>query len=180
VVAQVQVHGIGMDAQRAQPIVLLQEVDGQGRILPVWMAESDAAAVVAAQRGGAGSPRPDTHALIGQVLAVFGRTLTGVVITEMRDGAYHARLLLDGGLGIDSRTSDAIALALRAGVGIEATEAVLDRAGVPPGSVVTSDDPESDDGPRDPQAERPVDEADVERFRRMLDDVSPSDFEPDA
>ncbi|TCK25966.1 bifunctional nuclease family protein [Pseudonocardia endophytica] len=175
---QVQVHGIGIDARWAQPIVLLQEIDGRGRILPVWMAEPDAAAVVAA-RSGADPPRPDTHTLIRQVLYAFGRTLTGVTITEMRDGVFHAELVVDGGLRIDSRTSDAIALALRAGVDIEATEAVLDRAGVPPGSVVTSDDPDSGGSSPLPQGERPVDEADVERFRRMLDDVSPSDFERD-
>lgn len=171
--AQVQVHGIGIDARWAQPLVLLQEVDGRGRILPVWMAEMDAAAVVAAQNG-TSSPRPDTHTLIGTVLRTFGRTLTRVVITAMRDSVFHAELVLDGGQRIDSRTSDALALALRAGVGIEATDAVLDAAGVPPGSVVTSD-PDADQS----EAAGPVNESEVEQFRQMLDDATPSDFEQD-
>jgi hypothetical protein len=178
VVAQVQVHGIGIDARWAQPLVLLQEVDGRGRILPVWMAEMDAAAVVAA-RSGKAPPRPDTHTLIGNVLSAFGRRLTGVVITAMRDDVFHAELVVDGGLRIDSRTSDALALALRAGVAIEATDAVLDRAGVPPGSVVTTDEQPAADGTESPEAGTPVDEVEVERFRRMLDEASPSDFEQD-
>ncbi len=170
---QLQVHGIGIDARWAQPLVLLQEVAGRGRILPVWMAEMDAAAVVAAQKG-TSAPRPDTHALIANVLSAFGRRLAGVVITEMRDGVFHAELVLDGGLRVDSRTSDALALALRAGVDIEATDAVLDSAGVPPGSVVTTDEQAADPAPdaRDTEVE-------VERFRRMLDEASPSDFEQD-
>jgi uncharacterized protein len=178
VVVQVQVHGIGIDARWAQPLVLLQEVDGRGRILPVWMAEMDAAAVVAAQSGKV-PPRPDAHTLIGNVLSAFGRQLTGVVITAMRDDVFHAELVVDGGLRIDSRTSDALALALRAGVAIEATDAVLDRAGVPPGSVVTTDEQVAADGSESPEAGTPVDEVEVERFRRMLDDASPSDFEQD-
>lgn len=173
--AQVQVHGIGIDARWAQPLVLLQEVDGRGRILPVWMAEMDAAAVVAAQSGTT-SPRPDTHTLIGTVLRTFGRTLNRVVITAMRDDVFHAELVLDGGQRIDSRTSDALVLALRAGVGIEATDAVLDAAGVPPGSVVTSD--QDVGGPS--ESAGPVSESEVEQFRRMLDDATPSDFEQDS
>lgn len=190
---QVQVHGIGIDARWAQPLVLLQEVEDSARILPVWMAETDAAAVVAAMNG-ASSPRPDTHTLIANVLGAFGRQLTGVVITVMRDNVFHAELVLDSGLRIDSRTSDALALALRAGVGIEATDTVLDDAGVPPGSVVTTDgraavepDTGSETGTgtgtgteADTGAGSPVSEVEVERFRRMLDDVTPSDFEQDS
>ena len=172
---QVQVHGIGIDARWAQPLVLLQEVDGRERILPVWMAEMDAAAVVAAQKG-VSTPRPDTHTLIGTVLETFGRRLTGVVITTMRDNVFHAELIVDGDLRIDARTSDALALALRTGVGIEATDAVLDRAGVPPGTVVTTDEQAA----ADTVSDSPVNEVEVERFRRMLDDASPSDFEQDS
>lgn len=180
---EMQVHGIGIDARWSQPLVLLQEAAGRGRILPIWMAEMDAAAVVAA-RSGSAPVRPDTHTLIGTVIGALGRTLTGVVITEVRGSVFHAVLVLDGGLRIDSRASDAIALALRTGIEIEATEAVLERAGVPPDAVHTADqEVPVTDGVDSPEAvespEASVSEDEVERFRRMLDDASPSDFEQD-
>ncbi len=162
---EVQVHGIGIDARRAQPLVLLQEIGERGRILPVWVADVDAAAVVAA-REDAPRPRPDSHTLIGNVLAAFGHRLSRVVITALRDNVFHAELVIDDGMRVDSRASDALALALRAGVGIEVDEAVFERAGVSPSDVHESEDEANQ-----------VSESEVERFRQMLDDASPSDFE---
>lgn len=160
-------HGIGIDARRAQPIVLLRETGEGGRMLPVWVAEMDAAAIVAA-RDGATSPRPDSHMLIGHVIRAFGHRVTGVVVTELREGVFHAEIVIDDGPRIDCRTSDALALALRLEVGIEVADAVFDQAGVAPDAVHESD-----------EAGSPDTESEVEQFRRMLDDVSPSDFEQD-
>jgi bifunctional DNase/RNase len=77
--------------------------------------------------------RPLTHDLFAGVLEELGATVREVVIADLADETFHARILIDAGgrlHEIDSRPSDALALAVRTGVRIYAAEAVLDRAGV--------------------------------------------------
>jgi bifunctional DNase/RNase len=93
------------------------------------------------------------------VLDTFGHRLEQVRITEMRDNVYYAELAFVGGTTVGSRSSDAIALALRVGCPIVSAEAVLDAGGVPI--------PEED-------------EDEVEKFREFLDQVSAEDFEQSA
>ncbi len=92
------------------------------------------------------------------MVAALGRSVTEVRITEYRDNIFYAELVLDGGLTVGSRTSDAVALALRAGCRIVCAEDVLDEVGVPV--------PDEDEG-----------EVEVEKFREFLDSISPEDFE---
>ena len=104
-----------------QPIVLLRERDGT-RYLPIWVGAAEAAAIAYAQQGVV-PPRPLTHDLLKNVLDELGHSLDRVRITALTDGVFHAVLDIDGGAdgggqSIDSRSSDAIALALRVGVEI--------------------------------------------------------------
>jgi bifunctional DNase/RNase len=78
-----------------------------------------------------------------------------VVITQVRDGVFHSELVLSGGIRVDSRTSDAIALALRAGAPIFGADEVLAEVGI-----------------EVPEAA----EDEVEKFREFLDQISPEDF----
>jgi uncharacterized protein len=135
------------------PIVLLRERDGD-RYLPIWVAQQDATAIAHAQRGVV-PPRPMTHDLLASVLKALGRQLTEVRIVALRDNVFHAELLLDNGVTIDSRSSDAIALALRTNARIVGAEEVLEACGV---------------------AVPDADEDEVEKFREFLDSVSPEDF----
>jgi bifunctional DNase/RNase len=136
------------------PIVLLRERDGD-RYLPIWIGVPEASAIAFAQQGVV-PPRPLTHDLLKDVIEAVGRTLERVDIVDVRDNVYYAELVLDGGLTVSSRTSDAIALALRVGCPILGAESVLDAGGIPV--------PEED-------------EDEVEKFREFLDQVSAEDFE---
>ncbi len=140
-----------------QPIVLLREVGGD-RFLPIWIGAVEATAIAFAQQGVV-PPRPMTHDLFKDVLDAAGITLEQVRITEVRDNTYYAELVLSGGLEVSSRPSDSIALALRTGSPIYASEPLLDEAGVLMA---------------DPDSEEQEDE--VARFRQFLDEVTPEDF----
>ncbi len=139
------------------PIVLLRERDGE-RYLPIWIGSAEASAIALAQQGVV-PPRPLTHDLLGSVITALGHTLEQVRIVEMKENVYYAELGLSGGISISARTSDAIALALRAGCPILGAEAVLAA-----GSVPVPDE----------------DEDEVEKFREFLDQVSAEDFDPGA
>lgn len=153
-VRDLDVLGVRVEMPTNQPIVLLRERDGD-RYLPVWIGAAEAAAIAFAQQG-VTPPRPLTHDLLRDVIASLGATLAEVRIVELRDNVFYATLVFAQGVEVSSRTSDAIALALRTDVPIRVEDAVIDEAGV----VVTED---QDD--------------EVERFREFLDQVSAEDFD---
>lgn len=152
------VLGVRVEMPTNAPIVLLRERDGD-RYLPIWIGAAEATAIAYAQQGVV-PPRPLTHDLLKNVLDELGHTLTRVRIVALRDGVFHAALDVDGGRSgggteIESRSSDAIALALRAGAEIVAEDELLDEAGV---AMATEEEDE------------------VERFKEFLDQVSADDF----
>lgn len=136
------------------PIVLVRPITG-GALLPIWIGPNEAAAIAMAQQGVA-APRPLTHDLFIATLIQLGTPLQSVRITRLDEGVFYAELVI-AGQNVDARPSDAIALALRAGVPILLSDEVLAEAGVAP----------------DPDEE--VDE--VEQFREFLDTVTPQDFQ---
>src|SRR3546814_391231 len=125
---EVDVIGVRVEMPSNQPIVLLREVGGE-RYLPIWIGAVEATAIAFAQQGVV-PPRPLTHDLFKNVLDAVGATLEQVRITEVRDGTYFAELVFAGGLEVSSRPSDSIALALRTGTPIYASEPLLDEAGI--------------------------------------------------
>jgi len=128
VVESVRVH-----MPSSQHVVILKEVDNE-RYLPIWIGPWEANAI-AMKLQGVSSERPLTHDLFSTVLDDLGVTVRRVVISSLADETFHARLFLQSGereLEVDSRPSDALALAVRAGVRIYAADEVLDRAGVRP------------------------------------------------
>ena len=153
--------GVRVEMPTNQPIVLLRERDGD-RYLPIWIGAAEATAIAYAQQGVI-PPRPLTHDLLRNVIDELGHELTRVRIVALKEGVFHAMLDLDGGAAaggtdIESRSSDAIALALRTGTTIVAGESLLDEAGV----AMTGEEDKDDE---------------VERFREFLDQISPDDFE---
>ncbi|MDN5914067.1 MAG: bifunctional nuclease family protein [Pseudonocardia sp.] len=176
---ETRVHAIGVDQQRSQPLVLLEETAPPGRLLPIWMTSDDATEVERARQGMA-SPRPGTHALIGLLISQFERRLTGIRITELREAVFHAELVLDDGTTVDSRASDALTLALQLDARIEVADDVFDRAGVAKARIVDADDqPVEDSTPGGTGPAWGDDTKEIEDFRRFLDEASPSDFDPD-
>jgi bifunctional DNase/RNase len=152
-VRELDVVGVRVELPSNSPIVLLRERDGD-RYLPIWVGGPEASAIAVAQQGVV-PDRPLTHDLFKDVIAKLGRRLEEVRIIAIRDGVFHAELAFDGGLVVDSRSSDAIALALRVGCRIVGADEVLEAGGV---SVPDEDEDE------------------VEKFREFLDQISPDDF----
>jgi len=109
----------------------LKEKDTE-RYLPIWIGPAEADAI-AVKLQGVNVPRPLTHDLLRSVIDILGGIIDSIVVTELKNDTFYARLVLnvDGGqLEVDSRPSDAIALAVRAEVPIYAEELVLDKAGI--------------------------------------------------
>ena len=121
-----QVIGLTVDSNTKTPLVVLQDESGH-EILPIWIGAMEAMAISLALSGSA-LPRPLTHDLMLSTLNMLGGLMEGVEIHDMRDGTYHADLLLRQGeraLRVDCRPSDAIALALRVGAPIHVHPLVL-------------------------------------------------------
>ena len=154
---ELDVIGVRVEMGSNNPIVLLRERGGD-RYLPIWVGAAEASAIAFAQQGVV-PPRPLTHDLLRDVIGALGRRVEEVRITEIRDSVFHAELVFDGGLVVGSRSSDAIALALRVGCRIVGADQVLESGGV---------------------AVPDADEDEVERFREFLDQISPEDFEKGA
>jgi bifunctional DNase/RNase len=128
VVESVRVHMLS-----SQHVVILRDT-GRERYLPIWIGPWEANAI-AMRLQGVTPERPMTHDLFSQTLDELGVVLKQIVVSDLADDTFRARLLLelDGrSVDMDARPSDAIALAVRAGVPIFATDAVLDRAAVVP------------------------------------------------
>jgi len=139
VVESVRVHMLS-----SQHVVILKESD-RDRYLPIWIGPSEANAI-AMRLQGLNAERPLTHDLLVSMVAALQSSVSRVVVTHVTDGTFHARLYLemaDGGEAeIDSRTSDAIAVAVRSGSTIYVDERVLDEAGVEPDRAEPGDDPD--------------------------------------
>ena len=131
VVESVRVHMLS-----SQHVVILKESE-RDRYLPIWIGSSEANAI-AMKLQGLSAERPLTHDLLVTVLSTLGATLSRVVVTHVIEGTFHARMYVETATGdeteLDSRTSDAIAAAVRTGSPIYADERVLDEAGVEPDS----------------------------------------------
>jgi uncharacterized protein len=171
-VQEMRVVALGRDPMAVQPVLLLQEIGGQRRVLPVWVGVPEATAIELARRR-VELPRPQTHQLILDVVRSFNRTLQLVRITMLRDSIFHAELVFDGDIRVSSRVSDAVAVALHVDVRIEAEDAVLDEAAVAEVGVIggAAEDPDAE-GEGEPVSEQ----EELERFRRFLDNAEPEDF----
>jgi bifunctional DNase/RNase len=151
VVESVRVH-----MPSSQHVVILKELDHE-RYLPIWIGPWEANAI-AMKLQGVASERPLTHDLFATTLEELGVSVRRVVISSLADETFHARLLLQSGereLEVDSRPSDALALAVRSGVRIFAVGEVLERAGVRPNDDAGSIEDLGDDAapPSDPRLE---------------------------
>ncbi len=152
----VEVVGVRVEMPSNQPIVLLKQIDGI-RYLPIWVGSVEASAIAFAQQGML-PPRPMTHDLMVTILEELGATLLAVHLTELRDGVFYAELKIRTNAGesnLSARPSDAIALALRTGSPIFATEDLFAQAGI-----------EIPDAADD----------EVEKFREFLEEINPEDF----
>jgi len=130
-VVELTIESIRVSLMNYQRVVVLKEKDAD-RFLPIWIgpAEADAIAVRLQEVAVA---RPLTHDLLASIIETLGATVSFILVNDLANDTFFARIMLDidgKSLSIDSRPSDAIALAVRAQVPIYAEESVLDKAGV--------------------------------------------------
>lgn len=152
-----ELAGVRVELRTNQPIVLLREMSGDHRLVPIFIGGTEATAISLALEG-VEAPRPMTHDLFAATLEAIGASLERVVVTELRDKTFFAELELAGGVKVSARPSDGIALAVRTGSPIFAASSVVEEAGY------------IDQEPAD------ADQV-VEEFREFLDHISPEDFE---
>ena len=125
------VDSIRASLMNYQRVVILKEKAGE-LCLPIWIGPAEADAI-AVKIQGATVPRPLSHDLLHSVIGALGATLNSIVINDLKSDTFYAKIILnvDGGqMEVDSRPSDALALAVRAEVPIYVEEAVLDKAGI--------------------------------------------------
>ena len=142
------------------PVVILRELSGQRRLLPIFIGVPEAQAIALSMQN-IETPRPMTHDLLKNMLDELSAQVERIVVTELREGTFFAEIVVSAQgevRSVSSRPSDAIALAVRIGSPIFAEEDVLDEAG----RVEQNDDD---------QAEQMVEE-----FRAFIDHVNPEDF----
>jgi hypothetical protein len=128
---EMDVDSVRVSRQDHKPVVILKE-KGAERYLPVWIGPPEATAIGLALEG-VSTPRPLTHDLACSIMDALGGSVNFVIINDLQDDVFYAKVVLsaDGGqMGIDSRPSDALAIALRVEAPIYAEEAVLDEAGI--------------------------------------------------
>lgn len=159
-------YGISFDMIGKQPIILLKTADAN-RFLPIWIGHQEAAAILMKIQG-ADLPRPMTHDLMTSILGQMNAEVLRVTVTELKENTFYALLTLrldsEGEeIEVDSRPSDALALAVRTNAPIYADDQLIEENAI-------EFDHEVED----------VDEV-VEQFRSFLDNVRPEDFgEEDA
>jgi hypothetical protein len=157
------IYGVSFDMVGKQPIVLLKTADGN-KFLPIWIGHPEAAAILMKLQG-ASTPRPMTHDLFTDMLAQLDARVVRIAVTELRDNTFYAlvTLAVNGSeIEIDSRPSDAIALAVRAEAPIFAADAVIEESAI------------------EFEGDEVNEEEVVEEFKKFLDEVKPEDFSADA
>ncbi len=128
---ELRMHAVLYSLLSRHRVIVLREADGD-RYLPVFIGTAEAEAI-ALKLQGTRIARPLTHDLLSNVITELGGSLEYVLVSELTDNTFFARLAIqrDGRLlMVDSRSSDAIALALRASAPIYADESVMDSAGI--------------------------------------------------
>lgn len=155
-------------------VVILKEVDGE-RHLPIWIGPFEAEAIAMELQGIVAS-RPLPYDLMRSMIGELGAEVRRIVITEISNDVFYARIIVDqNGLGIeiDSRPSDAIALAVRVKVPIFVDESVMDRAGVH-----LEDDADESDVDETPERSEgsSIPEERLSAFKDFIDTLDLDDF----
>src|SRR5437660_11341073 len=135
---EMTVESVRINLATQQRVVILKATK-QERYLFIWIAHAEAYAI-AVELQGTTSPRPLTHDLLKNVISELGAKIVSIVISDLIEDIFYARIVLDIAgryVEVDSRPSDAIALAVRAKIPIYVEESVLERAG---GDRETSED----------------------------------------
>jgi uncharacterized protein len=158
-VQEMVIYGVSFDLVGKQPIVLLKTADGN-KFLPIWIGHPEAAAILMKLQG-ATTPRPMTHDLVTEILGQLEATVVRIAVTELRDNTFYAQITVQMNgteIEVDSRPSDAIALAIRADAPIFAADDVIEESAI------------------EFEGEEVNEEEMVDEFKKFLDNVTPDEF----
>jgi len=158
-VYEMVIYGVSFDLVGKQPIVLLKTADGN-RFLPIWIGHPEAAAILMKLQG-ASTPRPMTHDLVTEMLSQLDASVVRITVTELKENTFYATITVqqDGTeIEIDSRPSDAIALAVRSDAPIFAADSVIEESAI------------------EFEGEEVNEEEIVNEFKNFLDTVTPDEF----
>ena len=153
------IYGVSFDLVGKQPIVLLKTAEAN-KFLPIWIGHPEAAAILMKLQG-TDAPRPLTHDLLVNILSELDVDVVRVTVTELRENTFHASITVaqnGSEIEIDSRSSDAIAVAVRAHAPIFAADEVIEESAI------------------EMEGEDVNEEEIVSEFRSFLDRVSAEDF----
>ncbi len=156
------IYGVSFDLVGKQPIVLLKTAEGN-KFLPIWIGHPEAAAILMKLQSQA-PPRPMTHDLMSELLEQLEAQVVRITVTELRENTFYAQITVQQEgreIEVDSRPSDAIALAIRADAPIYAADRVIEESAI---------EFEGDD------VDEEVLEAEVAKFKNFLDEVTAEDF----
>jgi bifunctional DNase/RNase len=173
-VIEMTIESIRVSLMNYQRVVILKEKAAE-RYLPIWIGPAEADAI-AARLQEVAVVRPMTHDLLRSVIEALGGQVSHVVVNDLANDTFYARIVLEANgqtLEIDSRPSDAIALAVRAKVPIYADESVLDKAGVLLEEPAQQADSETEEYSK-------VKEEELERmsaFREFIESLDLDDFD---
>lgn len=159
---EMEIASLGIDPAQNMPVVILKDVATGEMVLPIWIGVLEATAI-ALKLESVEVARPLSHDLMMKILESFGARIDRVVINDLHDNTYFARLVVvapDREFELDARPSDAMAIALRAGAKIFAHSKVLEKSG--------------DDDERPVPAN--IDPADREKWLEILENMDPEDF----
>jgi hypothetical protein len=153
------IYGVSFDLVGKQPIVLLKTAEGN-KFLPIWIGHPEAAAILMKLQGAA-TPRPMTHDLVTDMLGQLDAQVVRITVTELRESTFYAQITVaqDGTeIEVDSRPSDAIALAIRADAPIYVADRVIEESAI------------------EFEGEEVNEEEIVTEFKKFLDNVTPEEF----
>ncbi|GMV86647.1 MAG: hypothetical protein AMXMBFR80_25020 [Dehalococcoidia bacterium] len=174
---ELSIESIRLSLMNYQRVVILREKDAD-RYLPIWIGPAEADAI-AVRLQDVSVARPLTHDLLRNLIEQLGGRVVYILVNDLSNDTFYARIVLDVNgetMEIDSRPSDAIALAVRVDAPIFASDEVLDRAGV------LLDEEGQPGAPAQPPLEstRPVDPAELERlgaFKDFIEGLDLDDFD---
>lgn len=175
---EMRIGSLLIDPNTGLPIVVLVEQEGK-RAVPIVIGMAEAESIALALQG-TDLPRPRTHDLLEKVIAALGGELERIIVNDLRESTFYALLEIRCGdevFEIDSRPSDAMALACRTGAPIFVATTVIDQA-----RIRTPDEPESattlQQGPPKP-THKPIEispDSTVEELQELLKELGPDDF----
>ncbi len=128
---EMTIDSIRVSLMNYQRVVILKEKLSD-RYLPIWIGPAEADAI-AVKLQGVAVQRPLTHDLLNSVIDTLGGVVNSIVVNDLKNDTFFAKVIIDTSgkqMEVDSRPSDALALAVRTGVPIYAAESVLDKAGI--------------------------------------------------